>query len=84
MKFNNSKEPEPLFNKIFKKFSRLRHHYRKRAWRPNSSSCLITICTIVIIPFLNSLPSEIVIFDNAIEHNVQVINVKYEVEKSPR
>lgn len=63
---------------VFKSFVRLRSHYRKLAWKSSSFSCLITVITIVAMPFFGSLPSEIVIFDNATEHNIQIININYE------
>lgn len=78
MKINKEEKPEALENKGLKRFNRLRHYCGKVKKRYSFSSLLIALVSIVIIPFLNNIPSEIVIFNNVTQHNVQMINVHYE------
>lgn len=78
MKTNQEKKAKAFDNKCLKGFNRLRHYYEKVKKRYSFSNFLITLVSIVIIPFLNNIPSEIVISHNVSQHNVQIINVNYE------
>ncbi len=39
---------------------------------------LITLSTLIIIPILSSMPSEIVIFNKVTQQNIQTININYD------
>lgn len=39
---------------------------------------LITLSTLIIIPILSSMPSEIVILNEVTQHNIQTININYD------
>lgn len=78
MEINKEESSEACKNKGLKRFDRLRYYCGKVKKRYSFSSLLIALVSIVIIPFLNNLPSEIVIFNNVTQHNVQMINVHYE------
>ena len=73
MKNDKEKKADAFKNKGLKKFDRLRYYYEKVKKRYDLSKFLITLISIIIIPFLNNFPPEIVI-----SHNVQIINVNYE------
>ena len=78
MQINREEKSKALENKGLKRFNRLRYYYGKVKKRCSFSNFLITFVSIVIIPFLNNIPSEVVIFNNVSQHNVQTINVHYE------
>ncbi len=81
MKSNKEQKTKVLCNKGLKKFNRLRYYYKKLKIKSGSSGFLITLCTIVIIPFLNNLPSEVTIFNNVTQHNIQTINISSDNER---
>lgn len=78
MKIEKEEKAEVFKNKGSKRFDHLRHFYQEVKKRISFSNFLITLVSIVMIPFLSSIPSEIVIFNNVTQHNVQMINVNYE------
>jgi|TARA_R110002049_G_C9167982_1_gene561630 hypothetical protein len=78
MKDNKEKKAEAFKDKGLKGFNRLRHYYEKVKKRYDFSNFLITLVSIIIIPFFNNIPSQIVISHNVSQHNVQIINVNYE------
>lgn len=44
----------------------------------NPYRSLIALSTLIIIPILSSMPSEIVIFNNVTQHNIQTININHD------
>lgn len=81
MKINKEKELKELHGKGLSRFS-LKRVYDKTVKKSSGfSKTLIALSTLVIIPILSSMPSEIVISNNVVQQDIQVINIKYEIER---
>lgn len=80
MKFNKYKKLKGLSIKGSEGFLRNRKSDKRIKNKFKYLKSFIALCTLIIIPILNILPSEIIIFNNVTHQNIQTINVNYELE----
>lgn len=80
MKMNKYKRLKAMFLKGLEGFLLKKEGEKSTGDKLNYFKSFITIFTVIIMPILNNLQSETVIFNNVTYQNVQTINVNYDLK----